>query len=72
MRNLQIDMKLSQFQHDILAFTWAQLLEMTILLAMIEEYQSEVEAGHLSHLYLVRLWQSVRRFCGNTSENTLG
>lgn len=51
MRELQINMKILQIQHDyVMNFTLAQLLEMTILLAMIKEYQNEVEAGCLFHL----------------------
>lgn len=51
LRNLQINMKILQIQRDdIMNFTLAQLLEITILLAMIEEYQNEVEAGCLFHL----------------------
>lgn len=45
MRNLQINVKMLQIQYnDIVNFTLAWILEMTILLAMIEEYQNGVEA----------------------------
>lgn len=51
MRNVKINMKILQIQHnDIMNFTLAQLLEMAILLAMIEGYQDEVEAGCLFNL----------------------
>lgn len=51
MRNLQINVKILQIQYDdIMNFTLAQLLEVRVLLAVIEEYQNEVEAGCLFHL----------------------
>lgn len=45
MRNLQINVKMLQIQYnDIVNFTLAWILKMTILLAMIEEYRNGVEA----------------------------
>lgn len=51
MRNLQISVEILQIQHDsAMNFSLAQLLEMTILLAKIEENQNEVKTGSLFHL----------------------